>query len=123
MSAVRRLLHTARGSGRGCLSAINQHELCTNRSRKVVFIEVALWCAEQRQMPSAYISGRCLRRFSGRIVERFGTSQILQKSYESVNIKPASAEGAQCERVSWGIFIERVGCASVESVLRLLCIG
>jgi hypothetical protein len=39
----------------------------------------------------------------------------------------ASGEGVQCERVSWavhpGVFIERAGYASVESVLRLLCIG
>jgi hypothetical protein len=69
--AVWPLLHAAaRGSARGCLSAINQHELCRNRSREVVFIVGRLMMCDAQLMPSVYISDRCILRCSGSIVER-----------------------------------------------------
>ena len=124
------LLHAARGSARGCLSAINQHELCRNRSREVVFIVGRLMVCDAQLMPTVYISDRCLLRFSGSIVERVlrGYCRRVMRVYEyreyqagCVYFTTASGEGVQCKRVSWGVhpgvFIERVGYASVESVL------
>jgi hypothetical protein len=78
------LLHAARGSGRGCLSAINQHELCRNRSRQVVFIVGRLMVCDAQLMPAVYISDRCLLRFSGSIVERVlcGYCRRVMRVYE-----------------------------------------
>jgi hypothetical protein len=78
------LLHAARGSARGCLSAINQHELCRNRSREVVFIVGRLMVCDAQLMPTVYISDRCLLRFSGSIVERVlrGYCRRVMRVYE-----------------------------------------
>ena len=89
------LLHAARGSARGCLSAINQHELCRNRSREVVFIVGRLMVCDAQLMPTVYISDRCLLRFSGSIVERVlrGYCRRVMRVYEY--------REHQAERVSW----------------------
>jgi hypothetical protein len=64
------LLHAARGYARGCLSAINQPELCRNRCSEVVFIARRLVLQAAQLMPTLHISTRSLFRFSGIIVER-----------------------------------------------------
>jgi hypothetical protein len=89
------LLHAARGSARGCLSAINQHELCRNRSREVVFIVGRLMVCDAQLMPTVYISDRCLLHFSGSIVERVlrGYCRRVMRVYEY--------REHQAQRVSW----------------------
>jgi hypothetical protein len=64
------LLHAAPRSARCCLSAINQRQLCSNRSREVGFIAGRLMVHHVQLLPTVYISDNDLLCFSGNIVDR-----------------------------------------------------
>jgi hypothetical protein len=64
------LLHAARRSTRGCLSAVSNTQLCRNRCGEVVLLADRLVWHPVSMLPSMIISESCLRRCSACLLER-----------------------------------------------------